>query len=744
MLQLFIQNIEVKLYSNKEEQIVVNRKLKDYRDIEKIFGDYSESFTVPASANNEIFKHYYDADVVDGFDARIKQPAYILFDGELWKRGTIQLKHVEIKNNKAVNYQIQFFGEVTQLVDLFGEDELTDLDYSDFDHDYTLDNVEKGMKDTLFPGKVIYPLISYDRRFLYDTDQTNIDDFNATDIEAVGSNVDQGVVYTELYPAIKINEIFDLIQDKYNITFTGSVFSNSAFTEIYMNLYNKGQELPRPTTVIANQNYTVPSTFIVTSNTSIEVQPASQDDQVFYKVILEINNSVKYDSGFIFQGTQTIEVNNLGLENLDNYDYKVTVVSLTPITFTWDYEINYLNAVLTPTTETDSGSDSTQQAVMELVNYVQEFQIVDFIKAFVKAFNLVVIPENETTILFEPLQNWYADGKIVDITNYVGTEQLRVSPGKLIKGVDLKYEKAETFLSAVFKENNDRTFGEINVEFQDNNNNDLVGEILNVELPFEKPVFENITNFSNSNTTDATYGYYVNREQEQFNPFHTLFYVRTFAAPIRLKLEKELGTESTVFFAKVPVTCQNPGTTVALNFDNEIDESTFQENNVNLFSEYYGDYVNDLFSPKRRQYNLKAKLPKYITSNIALNDRLLIGQRRYIINSYQHNLNTDVIKFELLNDIFNGSEAVGQEIALNTEALTVNVEGVSVTVGSTGGFNIDTTSTPASWYSVTINEKQLTINVDENTTSSDRIDTLDVTFDDVAKTKVELYIFQYG
>src|SRR6056297_2516374 len=117
MLQLLIQNIEVKLYSDKEEQILVNRKLKDYRDIEKIFGDYSESFTVPANANNEIFKHYYDADVIDGFDARIKQPAYISFDGQLWKRGSVQLKKVEIKNNRAESYTIQFFAEVTQLVD---------------------------------------------------------------------------------------------------------------------------------------------------------------------------------------------------------------------------------------------------------------------------------------------------------------------------------------------------------------------------------------------------------------------------------------------------------------------------------------------------------------------------------------------------------------------------------------------------------------------------------------------------
>ena len=48
------------------EAINLNQKIKDVRDIGKIFTDYSQSFKVPASPNNnKIFKHYYNYSIAD-------------------------------------------------------------------------------------------------------------------------------------------------------------------------------------------------------------------------------------------------------------------------------------------------------------------------------------------------------------------------------------------------------------------------------------------------------------------------------------------------------------------------------------------------------------------------------------------------------------------------------------------------------------------------------------------------------
>ena len=49
---------------------------------EKIFTTFSTTFQLPATQrNNEIFKHYYNQDVIDGFDARRKIEAIIKING---------------------------------------------------------------------------------------------------------------------------------------------------------------------------------------------------------------------------------------------------------------------------------------------------------------------------------------------------------------------------------------------------------------------------------------------------------------------------------------------------------------------------------------------------------------------------------------------------------------------------------------------------------------------------------------
>ena len=66
------------------ESIEITSTIQDVRDIAKVFTDYSQTFSVPASKiNNQIFRHYYRTDVDNGFDARIKQRAEIHLNGIL-------------------------------------------------------------------------------------------------------------------------------------------------------------------------------------------------------------------------------------------------------------------------------------------------------------------------------------------------------------------------------------------------------------------------------------------------------------------------------------------------------------------------------------------------------------------------------------------------------------------------------------------------------------------------------------
>jgi hypothetical protein len=65
-VQLYIEGQRVDLFN--DETIQITSSIQNVKDIAKVFTDYSQTFTLPASVtNNKIFKHYYNPDIVGGF-----------------------------------------------------------------------------------------------------------------------------------------------------------------------------------------------------------------------------------------------------------------------------------------------------------------------------------------------------------------------------------------------------------------------------------------------------------------------------------------------------------------------------------------------------------------------------------------------------------------------------------------------------------------------------------------------------
>ena len=84
-----------------------------------MFTTFSREFTVPASkANNKIFKHYYNYDVVGGFDARSRVDATIELNFLPFRKGKIKLNGVDMRDNKPYAYRLTFFGSVVELKDV--------------------------------------------------------------------------------------------------------------------------------------------------------------------------------------------------------------------------------------------------------------------------------------------------------------------------------------------------------------------------------------------------------------------------------------------------------------------------------------------------------------------------------------------------------------------------------------------------------------------------------------------------
>ena len=93
IVQLYIDNQKVELF--EDENIKLTQTIQNVKDISKVFTDFSKSFTIPASKeNNKIFKHYYNFDINNGFDARKKASARIELNSIPFKEGKVKLEGV--------------------------------------------------------------------------------------------------------------------------------------------------------------------------------------------------------------------------------------------------------------------------------------------------------------------------------------------------------------------------------------------------------------------------------------------------------------------------------------------------------------------------------------------------------------------------------------------------------------------------------------------------------------------------
>lgn len=242
---------------NDFESIELTSSVQDVRNIDKVFTDYSRQFTLPASAqNNSVFKHYYNTNIFGGFDARIKQRAYISLNGILFREGFIRLSEVTRKNERASMYKVVFFGAMVSLKQVLGDLKLAALSgLSKFNHPYNKTVVNNGFVTGLgLQGEtmvtsvnrdVVYPAISAFDRWFYDSSSVSDPESlvfaqgESRNIYNDESNGDYGIDYLHLKPAIKVLHIIEAIESRFSsIKFSRDFFGRAFFNKLYLLLHN--------------------------------------------------------------------------------------------------------------------------------------------------------------------------------------------------------------------------------------------------------------------------------------------------------------------------------------------------------------------------------------------------------------------------------------------------------------------------------------------------------------------------
>jgi len=213
VVEIYIGNTKVDQY--KDEAVTVVSSVLDVSDITKNTGDYSKTFSVPASkSNNLLFKHWYNANIDNGFDARTKVEGRIEIDGIPFKIGKFRLYKVNVKKGVAVSYTVNFFGNLVDVSETLGKDKISSLDLTAYDHDYNSYNVALGLQDGLFNKDIIYSLQT-GKRYFYNSN-ANVGDFDENQINIAYNGSGTGVLWDDINPSLKLIRIIEAIETKYS------------------------------------------------------------------------------------------------------------------------------------------------------------------------------------------------------------------------------------------------------------------------------------------------------------------------------------------------------------------------------------------------------------------------------------------------------------------------------------------------------------------------------------------------
>lgn len=662
-VELYIDGQRADLFQN--ENIEINLSVQNIKDISKVFGDFTQSFTIPASVqNNKIFKHYYNVDISGSFNASVRVDAFIEVNHNLFRAGVLELESVQVKQGQPYAYSVGFFSNVTSLKDKFGEDNLTDLDLSAYDHTYNDTNIEAGL-DGYVSGtsnSIIYPLISPVANWIYDSTSS---DSGANNIWYHNGHPEHGVFYYDLKPAIKLQKILDAIESKYSITFNSDFFDSADFGKLFMWCHRragymfKDQEVGATSELIElvsgggtpfdDTLHRFPVT--ASANPALIAYTCTATASTEYRIDVYINDirfsSTKHTGNVsnIYVVLPTLLVGDyVDMRLAPSGDGQAVTVGVTANWYADTGAVTLLAATGITTAMTTAG-------IVTLSDQMPEQKVSDFIGSLVRAFNLVIVPTGNGQYDIEPLDDWYAEGTTREITEYVDTEEVNINKPQLYRRISYKYNETEAILGEQYRLQNDIGYGDLRADFT------FDGEEFDVEVGFDHMLFERLDNLNNG-LSEINVGKTITRELEPYigNPF--IFYASgtiTVSSNAQRYGYIDMGNtenaKSSFWFASNVNATTAANVTKTLNFGTEVDPYLLQGFSQGLYNTYWKDYITDLYDTQRRVFKYKAQLPLGIMLALKVNDKLTIGERNYIINQLKLNLTTGEAEMELLNDV---------------------------------------------------------------------------------------------
>ena len=653
-VQIYVGSTRLDLF--KDETIKLTQSLKNINKVDKIFTEFTQTFSVPASStNNILFQHYYNFNIVGGFDARRKQPASIELNYIPFKTGLMRLDGVDLKDNKAYAYRITFFGETVNLKDILATNQIDSLDFDIYNTTYEPTTVLDGMElDPLsldvngnYENNLVVPLISHTNPIFYNSD----DVVSGTNNMYYELNSGAGVFYSDLKYALRVETIVNAISTDYlvpaGLSFSDDFFNteNKPYSTLFLWLHRKSgsvgvgtegvNELALPistwtptsgttisnngTTINIFSQYSSPPNNVITK---FDVYIVPTDTSKEWTLTINRSGSEFYSSGVV---TGSLSLTITAFNFLAPLGYTFVLSSTEQVVFstaTLEMGGNYFDGnnqvYWTDNFSATAGGDITiPLAVPFIINeQIPEMKIIDFLTGIFKMFNLVAYYE-DSKIVVKTYDDYFAslDTGLWNLQNSEWQDELRdwneigsttsnqYSIDEFLDTRSIKVDVALPYKQINFlyegtgtllakKYNQLNNIGWGEIRYTLNGEvYDAPSDVYNVKIPFEHMQMERLNDITYGFQTNVMYGISVNENVQPYIGKPLLFY------PI--KQSQAFGTTTSVSVRPTLSTNEEktsiivPSNSVSLNPAVSVENINFP-NEINEWT-LNSDFSNSLF-----------------------------------------------------------------------------------------------------------------------------------------------------
>jgi hypothetical protein len=413
-----------------------------------------------------------------------------------------------------------------------------------------------------------------------------------------------------------------------------------------------GYSLASTTVVPTFTNYDLTSTYTSATNTihvqeiagvflhnlKYNVTSASTSAQYYIDV---------YQNGNLFNtitgsGTGTYILDTIpqaiGLDVL--YTIKIRTEGANTIASNLRYEVSYISGTSVSIDYlTVTYSSLAMTLDIDLSANAPVMKVGEFLKGIMLMFNMTIYSLVENEYWIEPLDDWYSKGAVVDISQYTDVTSIEMERMPLYKKIQFKFQDSECFLNKNFSQTYNRNYGDTTYQYN------YDGGEFTIEVPFE-----NLLQTKYNGTQDLQIGYSLNGEFSPYVPKPVLLYQYDNQVS-DFKMHNDGGGHSTITtYTPFGQDLEFNNSDITLNFAPETSTLLNTPIQNTQFSQYYFSYLYNLYNLKQRLVNVKTNLPTSLITNLQLNDRLVIRDKRYIINEMKSNLNTGDVDFQLIMD----------------------------------------------------------------------------------------------